>query len=223
MQDLSLGEDIFEWTGISEVLLNPYWKISLTSPARVVEVRNNANSRGIVLLGAVEAVVDSIISTSKGAVGNTTIFTGTNMVILGLTIEEIQESLIRIDSKAEASDELRKNAEAMITKLQNRLRSSDFNMKFDADEECDYIIFGRRNFLLVSGREKFVLVHRQQISVRTGESKLVQIDPVDGILVASKKRVLNLGNLSPTFNLGGMIGEFGVNITSSVLDHILWD
>jgi hypothetical protein len=93
----------------------------------------------------------------------------------------------------------------------------------DDGDEFHHIIFGRRNFFLIGGiqNKKFVLIHNKQISIRDGESKLVQIDPIEGIIIAKKDQVLNFGGRKN--NLGSLIGEFGVNIASSVLDHILWD
>jgi hypothetical protein len=223
MKELSLGADFFEWTGPSEVLITPYWKVNITSPAMVVSVNEDGISRGLVLLSKVEAVVDTIVPTSKGAFGNTTIFNGTNLVILGLKVTDINDSLSRANPTIEESSNWREEAEAIITKLQKRVKSHDINFKFNGDEDFDYIIFGRRNFLLVGGSEKFVLIHRKQIAVRSGEEKLVQIDPEDGILVANKNDILNLGGYASKFNLGGILGEFGITIASSVLDHMLWD
>ncbi|MFW9779850.1 MAG: hypothetical protein ACFFE8_13425 [Candidatus Heimdallarchaeota archaeon] len=223
MRSLSLGEEFFEWTGNKEVLKTPYWKVTITSPAMVVSVNENLKPRGIVILGKVEAIVDTIVPTSEGAFGNTTIFDGTNLVILGLTIDDLKDSLFSRGHASESTHEWKQDAQAMIRKLQNRIRSKDFHFELDGDEDFEYVVFGKRNFLLVGDSKKFVLIHRKQIAIRSGEEKLVQIDPIEGILVANKNEVLNIGGYSTSLNLGGMLSDLGLRIASSVLDHVLWD
>ncbi|MFW9855080.1 MAG: hypothetical protein ACFFFG_08460 [Candidatus Thorarchaeota archaeon] len=223
MRSLSLGEEFFEWTGKKEVLKTPYWKVTITSSAIVVSVNEDLKPRGIVILGKVEAIADTMVPTSEGAFGNTTIFNGTNLVILGLTIDDVKDSLFSRGYTSESTHEWRENAQSMIRKLQRRFKSNDFHFDLDGNEDFDYVVYGRRNFLLVGDSKKFVVIHRKQIAIRSGEEKLVQIDPIEGILVANKNGVLNIGGYSTTFNLGGLLSELGLHIASSVLDHVLWD
>jgi hypothetical protein len=132
--------------------------------------------------------------------------------------------LVESDLPAEEAQEFRNQAETIISKFKRRVEDPDMNISLDdEDDEFRHMIFGRRNFFLLGGlrSKKFVLIHKKQISIRDGEYKLVQIDPVEGILIAKRDQVLNFGGARN--NLGSLVGEFGVNIASSVLDHIFWD
>ncbi len=224
MRTIQLNDVIFDWYGKPEILYTPFYKVTLTEPTKIMEIITDSTN-GIVILGKIEAIVDAIIFTESGAVGNTTTFSGTNLVILGLPIIELEKFLSKSDLNELEAQELRRQAEAMISKFKSRIEDPDsrINISFgENDEEHEHIIFGRRNFLLVGSKEKFVLIHKKQISVREGEEKLVQIDPIDGIIIAKKDKVMNIGGTARS-NLGSLLGEFGVNIASSVLDHILWD
>ncbi|MFX0173491.1 MAG: hypothetical protein ACFE9L_16485 [Candidatus Hodarchaeota archaeon] len=225
LRTLQLGNDIYDWYGASEVLTTSLYKINLVEPVKIMKVITDSSKEGIVILGRIEAIVDSIIYTSShGAVGNITTFSGTNLVVLGLSIAQLNHSIkksILIDSEV---FRLKHEAQSMISKLKKRIEDpySSLNIDFDDDGESDFIIFGRRNFLLIGGDNNFVLIHKKQIIVRKGDQKLVQVDSKDGILVAENEKVLQIGG-SARHKLGSLLGEFGVNIASSVLDQILWD
>jgi hypothetical protein len=83
MKTIHLGEILYDWQGEPEILATPHYKITLPKPAKIMEITTDfPTSDGIVILGDVEAIVDSIVYTkSHGAVGNTTNFKGTNRVI----------------------------------------------------------------------------------------------------------------------------------------------
>jgi hypothetical protein len=222
---LQLGNDIFDWHGTPEILATSLYKINLVEPVRIMEVITDSNKEGIVILGRIEAVVDSIIYTSShGAVGNTTTFSGTNLVVLGLSIAQLDQSIRKSILTETESFRLKHEAQSMISKLKKRIEDpfSSINIDFDDDRESDFIIFGRRNFLLIGGDNNFVLLHKKQITVRKGDRKLVQVDSKDGIPVAEHEKVLQIGG-SARHNLGSILGGFGVNIASSVLNEILWD
>ena len=224
MRTIQLKDEIFDWQGKPEILYTPFYKVTSTETTRIIEIITDT-TKGIVILGPIEAVVDAIIYTESGAVGNSTTFSSTNLVILGLPISELEDSLVKSALNEQEAQKLRSQAEAMISKFKSRIKDPDsrINISFsETDDKHEHIIFGRRNFLLIGFREKFVLIHKKQISVREGESKLVQIDPVEGIVIAKRDKVLNFGGTSKN-NLGPLLGEIGVNIASSVLDQILWD
>ncbi len=224
MKTIHLKYEIFDWQETREILYTPFYKVTPTEPTKIIEIITDS-TKGIVILGPIEAVVDAIIYTESGAVGNTTTFSGTNLVILGLPISKLEDSLTKSAINEQEAQKLKRQAEAMISKFKRRIEDTDsrINISFgEKDEEHEYIIFGRRNFLLIGSKEKFVLIHNKQISVREGEEKLVQIDPVEGIVIAKKNKVMNIGGTARN-NLGSLLGEFGVNIASSVLDQIIWD
>ncbi|MFX1507318.1 MAG: hypothetical protein ACFFDC_14645 [Promethearchaeota archaeon] len=225
MKTIHLGETLYDWRGEPNILSTPHYKITITSPAKIMEVTTDFQTNdGIVILGNVEAIVDSIVYTkSHGAIGNTTNFKGINLVILGLSIADLENFLVKSDIPVEEAQKFRNQAEAIISKFKRRVEDPNMNISLDDEEEFHHMIFGRRNFFLLGGlhNKKFVLIHKKQISIRDGEYKLVQIDPVEGITIAKRDQVLNIGGARN--NLGSLIGEFGVNIASSVLDHIFWD
>ncbi|MHA2245101.1 MAG: hypothetical protein ACXADY_09040 [Candidatus Hodarchaeales archaeon] len=224
MKTIQLKDEIFDWKGTREILYTPFYKVSPTEPIRIIEIITD-KTKGIVILGSIEAVVDALIYTESGAVGNTTTFSGTNLAILGLPISELEDSLAKSDLNEKEAQKLKSQAEAMISKFKGCIEDTDSRMNIsfgEMDDEHEHIIFGRKNFLLIGSKEKFVLIHKKQISVREGENKLVQIDPVEGIIIAERDKVLNFGGTSRN-NLGSLLGEFGVTIASSVLNQILWD
>ncbi|MFX1515305.1 MAG: hypothetical protein ACFFC6_03290 [Promethearchaeota archaeon] len=226
MKTIQLGEDLYDWFGDPEILSTPYYKVLLPKSAKIMEIiTDSPSTHGIIILGDVEVVVDSVVySKSHGAVGNTTNFVGINLVILGLSITSLENSLKTCTLLENELQELKNQAEAIISKFKRRVEDPKMNISLnDEDDEFHHMIFGRRNFFLVGGihDKKFVLIHKKQISIREGEYKLIQIDPVEGITIAKRDQVLNIGGARN--NLGSLIGEFGVNIASSVLDHIFWD
>lgn len=223
MRTIQLKDEIYDWHGKAEILHTPLYKITLTEPAKIMEIITDS-SNGIVILGRVEAIVDAIVYTdSHGAVGSTTTFSGTNLVILGLPITDFEGSLKKSDLDDQERLHWKNEAYMMIRKIKRRIEDPGLRMHLDFkdDEEFDYFIFGRRNFLLVGSERKFVLIHNKQISVRDGERKLVQVGQ-DGIVITKRNKVLNIGGTSRN-NLGSLLGEFGVNIASLVLDQIIWD
>jgi hypothetical protein len=225
LHTLQLGNDIYDWHGTPEILATSLYKINLVEPVKVMEVITDSNKEGIVILGRIEAVVDSIIYTSShGAVGSTTFFSGTNLVVLGLSITQLDHSIKRSNLTDPESLRWKHEAQLMISKLKKRIEDPDssININFDDDGENDFIIFGRRNFLLIGGANNFVLIHKKQISVRKGDKKLVQVDSKDGILIAEHDKVFHISGTS-RHNLGSLLGEFGLNIASSVLKEVLWE
>lgn len=227
MKSITLGEEIFDWFGGTELVSTSFFKFTLPETAKImrVEVKTDSLHQGIVILGPVKAVIDSVVYTnSHGAIGNTTNFVGTNLVILGLSIDQLEESLKICNIDGEEALRWREEAQTMISKLKDKIFCSNtkFTLEFDEEKTPEYIIFGRRNFLLIGSDQKFVLIHKKQISVREGEYKLIQIDSQDGIIIAKKDNVFHIGGHSRN-SFGSLIGEFGVNIASSVLNEIIWD
>lgn len=226
MKTIHLGETLYNWQGEPDIISTPHYKIIIPGYAKIMEITTDFQANdGIVILGNVEAIVDSIVYTkSHGAVGNTTNFKGINLVILGLSITDLESSLVKSDLPVKEVQEFKSQAEAIISKFKRRVEDPNMNISLDdEDDEFRHMIFGRRNFFLVGGlhSKKFVLIHKKLISIRDGEHKLIQIDPVEGITIAKRDKVFNIGGARN--NLGSLIGEFGVNIASSVLDQILWD
>lgn len=225
MRTFQLQDEIFDYQGKPEILYTPFYKIT-TESAKIMEIVTDTYMNGIVILGPVEALVDTIIYTeSHGAVGNTTTFTGTNLVILNLLITELEEFLLKSQLNDQEKLHWKNKADKMISKLKHRIEDPDtcMNVSFgeEEDEDLGHIIFGRRNFLLIGSEKKFVLINKQQVTVREGERKLVQVDKDDGVLIANSDNVLNIGGTSRS-NLGSLLGNFGINIASSVLDQILY-
>ncbi|MHA2075865.1 MAG: hypothetical protein ACXACU_18495 [Candidatus Hodarchaeales archaeon] len=223
MNDIQLKDDFYEWTGSSEILKSSYFKVSPETKAKIIGVESDISNEGVIIIGNVKAIIDSLIFTkSHGAVGNTISFSGTNLVILGLSIADLHEFLTKIELSEQNYSSLKEKAESMISKFNRTLSSPKTSINMDQNEdEMQYIIFGKRNFLLITSENKFVLIHNKQISIRKGEHKLVQIDPHEGILIAEKNKVFNIGG---SLTKGrSILGEFGVNIANSVLENILWD
>ncbi len=222
MKTIQLGDDLYDWHGDAEIISTPFYKITLIEPVKIMEVITDDSTNGIVILGRIEAVVDSIIYTeSHGAVGNTTNFSGKNLVVLGLPITQLTNNIKQSVTSENDTQQWKVEAQLMIKKLKMRIEDPDSSFHVNFDDHHEHVIFGRRNFLLVGSEKKFVLIHKRQISVREGETKLVQIDQ-EGIIIAKNQRVFHLGSASRN-NCGNILGEFGVNVASTVLDQILWD
>lgn len=221
MNDIQLKDDFYEWTGNSEILKCPYFKVTLKNSVKIIGVETDISTEGVIILGKVEAIVDSLVFTkSHGAVGNTVSFSGTNLVIFGLPIADLQKFLAKSELTEQAYSSLKDEADSMISKLNKTIGSQKTSIDLDHEDEMEYIIFGKRNFFLITSKNKFVLVHNKQIAIRKGESKLVQIDPKNGIVIAEKNKVLNIGGSISTGR--SILGEFGLNIANSVLENILW-
>lgn len=222
MNDIQLKDDFYEWTGSPEILKSSHFKVTLRNSVKIIGIETDFSTEGVIILGKVEAIVDSLVFTkSHGAVGNTISFSGTNLVIIGLTIADLQEYLSKSELTEQDYSLLKDEADSMISKLNKTIGSPKTSINLDHEDEMEYIIFGKRNFFLITSKNKFVLVHNNQIAIRKGESKLVQIDQQDGILIAERDRVFNIGGSISTGR--SMLGEFGVNIANSVLENILWD
>ncbi len=222
MNDIQLRDDFYEWTGNPEILKSSYFKVTLENKVRIIGIETDFSTEGVIILGKVKAIVDSLVFTkSHGAVGNTISFSGTNLVIIGLTIADLQDSLTKSELTKQDYSLLKDEADSMISKLNKTIMSPKTSINLDHEDDMEYIIFGKRNFFLIASKNKFVLVHNNQIAIRKGESKLVQIDHQDGILIAERDKVLNIGGSVSTGR--SMLGKFGVNIANSVLENILWD
>ncbi|MCK4849114.1 MAG: hypothetical protein KAT16_08825, partial [Candidatus Heimdallarchaeota archaeon] len=96
------------------------------------------------------------------------------------------------------------------------------SISIDSDSDPKYIIFGRKNFFLISSSEELVLIHKKQISVRKKDSNLVQIDAKNGITIVDKEKVLKIGGPGTKLN-HSILGELGVNIASKVLENLIWE
>ncbi len=220
MRSVQLGERIYEWIDSPEILSTDYYKISARNPLKLIEVITD-ELHGVILLGKVEAIVDTLIYNNEhGDIGTTVEFSGTNLVIFGLTLKNIGDSIITYNPPDEEKEFLFSEAKKIIAKLKSTIIDKKASINFDEDDEdLKYIIFGRRRFLLVGSETNVVLIHDKQIAVRKGESKLVLIDPVEGIIVAEKDKYLKIGGKGGYSGLGNL----GVNIASSILDGLLWE
>ena len=77
---------------------------------------------------------------------------------------------------SEESLRVENEASKIIKKVKMRLSDGSTDISIDSDSEPKYIIFGRKNFFLISSSKELVLIHKKQISVRKSDSNLVQID-----------------------------------------------
>ncbi|NHJ00864.1 MAG: hypothetical protein EAX86_01925 [Candidatus Heimdallarchaeota archaeon] len=222
MKRIHLGEEIYEWIDTPDILSTVYFKVKGKESIKLIEVRVDKDLTGVILLGRVEVIVDALIySNTHGDVGTTVEFTGKNLVIFGLTVENITKSIMNYYPTEEETHFLYDEANAMIAKLESTLKDKKASIDFDEDDSnAKYIIFGKRRFLLVGSENNIVLIYDKQIAVRKGESKLILIDPVEGIVIAENEKLLKIGGGKSGYSI---LGELGVNIASSVLDGILWD
>ena len=220
---IQLEPEIYEWQGAPEILKENYFKINRTSSIYIKELSIDTKYKGVVLVGDVEVLVDTIIYTqSQGAFGDTIQFNGVNLVILGLKLEDIQSY---INSASLSADEILKvdnEASKIIRKMKTRLGDDSTNISMETDSDPKYIIFGRKNFFLVSTANELVLIHKKRVSVRKKDSNLVQIDSDTGITIVDKDKCFNIGGPGTKLN-HSILGDLGVKISSIVLDNLVWE
>ena len=223
---INIGEEVYQVTSTAKIIESQNYSITpLDESFYFVDLLIDNIPKGCILIGKIKATVDSLVYTKKyGAIGNPTIFQGSNLTVMGLYKEELEEKFtIKGISDLETVKSIRTEAENMISKVKSKICSSSSKIEFDdKDDDCKYIIIGRRNFVLVGGRDKFVLVTKQHIAVRSGENSLVRISPEAGIEIANGDKVLNIGRGSP-FNLESVLGGLGVRIASTILDEMVWE
>lgn len=223
---IDIGEEVFQVIGNSKIIESQNYSVApLNESFYIVDLLIDNIPKGCILIGKIKAIVDSLVYTKKyGAIGNPTIFQGSNLTVMGLYRDELEEKFtVNQITTAETIISVRLEAESMISKVKNKIWGPKSKIEFnEKDEDCKYIIIGRRNFVLVGGREKFVLVTKQHIVVRSGEENLVRISPEEGIEIANGDKVLNIGRGSP-FNLESILGGLGVRIASTILDEMVWE
>lgn len=223
MTEIELGPEIYEWKGKTEILTEDYFKVIKTSPIYIKELTIDFKLKGIVIVGAVEVLVDTVIYTqSQGAFGDTVQFMGLNLVIAGLTVENLQENVKIVSLNSEESLRVENEASKIIKKVRMRLSDGSTEISVDSETDPKYIIFGRKNFFLISSSKELVLIHKKQISVRKSDSNLVQIDAKNGITIVDKEKCLQIGGPGTKLN-HLMLGELGVNIASKVLENLIWE
>jgi hypothetical protein len=223
MITLELGQDIYEWSDPSTVLIEDYYKIVTNQILYLKEVISDSDLRGVVLIGDLNIIVDSVIYTkSQGAFGETTHFQGSTLVVFGLEISMIESSIRKVVLDTEKVNALNQEADQILNKVKTNLACETTNIHFDDDPETKYIIFGRKNFFLIGSKSNFVLIHKKQVSIRKGNNNLVQIDKNKGITISNKEKVLRIGgtNYDSAFSC---LGELGVNIASKVLESLVWE
>ncbi|MHA1973849.1 MAG: hypothetical protein ACTSW1_12705 [Candidatus Hodarchaeales archaeon] len=217
-----LGDTFFEWCGGSEILRTNHYKITLNEHPLLIGLNIDSEYEGIVILGKIQIVVDTLSHNAKyGAVGNTINFQGTNLVIIGLSLEDLDRQITEKVLDESSFNSNLKQAELMIGKLRSTLDRPDVNINLDEDEENFYIVFARRNFFLMGTDSKTIVINNKQISIKEGEHKLVEIDPVNGILIANSEKVFSLGTF--TKDKMSVLGEFGVNLASGILRNLVWE
>ncbi len=218
-----MRKETYKWTGQSTVLIEDYFKIITDKTLYLKEIISDSELQGIVLLGNLNIVVDSIVYTqSHGAFGETTHFSGSSLVVFGLKISDIESSLKESVLSSEELMKINQEADQIPGKVKTNLEDETTNIQFDDDPEMKYIIFGRSNFFLIGSSNQFVLIHKKQLSIKKGENSLIQIDKSKGIVIANKERILRIG--SPTSDSAfSFLGELGVNIASKVLESLVWE
>ena len=220
---MELESEVYEWRGTPEILIEDYFKVMKTSSIYIKELTIDSKHKGIVIVGDVEVLVDTVIYTqSQGAFGETIQFMGSNLVIIGLTLEDLQQQTNIITLNSEESLRVENEASQIIKKAKMRMSDESANISIDSDSDPKYIIFGRKNFFLIGSKEELVLIHKKQISVRKKDSKLVQIDAKNGITIVDKEKFLRIGGCGTKLD-HSILGELGVNIASKVLGNLIWE
>ncbi len=220
---LELGDELYSWRGSPEILDEKYFKVRNLDKLHFVELQSNSELNGVVLIGKISVIVDSVIYTrSHGAIGETTEFIGSSLAILGLELADVQESLYKVNGDSNETEGIWSEANKLIYKLRKSLTKKETKIQIDNDSDVKYIIFGKSNLFLLGSTDNFVLIHKKKISVRKGENSLVQVDPHDGITIATEDRCIRLGTQKDSSDLS-FLGDLGVNIASKVLDSIVWD
>ncbi|MHA1978909.1 MAG: hypothetical protein ACW98F_13820 [Candidatus Hodarchaeales archaeon] len=223
MIELELGNQIYSWNGPSEILDEKYFQVKNLAKLHLLELKSDSELSGIVLLGKISIVVDSIVYTqTHGAIGETTEFIGSSLVILGLELTSLQQSVNMVTDDSIEAKNIKKEANQLIGKLRDNLTNKSTNIHFDKDSDISYIIFGKSDLFLLGSSDHIVLIHKKKISVRKGENSLVQVDPHDGITIVNEDKCFRIGSQRKGADLS-ILGELGVNIASKVLDAIVWD
>jgi hypothetical protein len=223
LNTLNLGEETYSWIGKADFLREDYFKITKADDLYVKEITSNFNVDGIILIGNLSVTVDSVIySSSNGACGDTYQFNGKSLVILGITMKELEASskisLLK-DPRKQIIDD---RANEFIDNLREKILRDNCSISFDKDEEMKYIIFGKHDFFLIGNTSQFVLIHKKHISIRKGEEKLVEISPEIGIRISDKKKSFSI-NRPQDDSSYSILGDIGVNIASTILENLIWD
>ncbi len=221
--ELELGDQIFSWNGSSEILDEKYFQVKKLENINLIELTSDSKLDGVVLVGKISIVVDSVVYTqSHGAIGETTEFLGSSLAILGLKLTDVQKFLHKEFYDSHEAESIRKEANQLIGKLRDNLTNKTTNINFEKDSDVSYIIFGKSNLFLLGSTDQVILIHKKKISVRKGENSLVQVDPHNGITIANEEKCIRIGSQRKGTDLS-FLGELGVNIASKVLDSILWE
>ncbi len=223
MITLELGDQIYSWQGSTQIIDGTYYQVNSVDKLNVIELKGNGGISGVVLVGKVSIIVDTIIYTqSHGAIGETTEYVGSSLAILGLELSTLKQFLQEEIFDSEVSATVRREADQLISKLKDNLTNKSTNIQFEKDSDINYIIFGKSNLFLIGSTNEFVVIHKKKISVRKGENSLVQVDPIDGIVIANREKCLRIGSQSQGKDLS-FLGNLGVNFASKILDAIVWD
>ena len=223
MITLELGDQVYSWDGPPEILEEKYYQVGSLEKLQLIELKSDSELNGVVLIGKIRIVVDSIVYTqSHGAIGETTEFIGSSLAILGLELNTLQQYLVKTNNNLVEIESIKKEANHLISKLKENLTNKNTNIQFDKDSDISHIIFGKKNLFLLGSADHVVLIHKKKISVRKGENSLVQVDPFDGIIIANEVKCFRIGSYKKGSNLS-ILGDLGVNIASKVLDSIIWD
>ena len=223
MKTIELEPEIYEWQGTPEILAENYFKVMKSSSIYIKELIIDSRHKGVVIVGNVEVIADTMIYTkSQGAFGETIQFMGSNLVIIGLTLEDLHQRVSMVTLNSEESLRVENEAYNIIKKAKMRLSDESVTISIDSDPDPKYIIFGRKNFFLVASNNELVLIHKKQISVRKKDSKLVQIDAKDGITIVDKEKCLRIGGSGTKLD-HSVLGNLGVNIASKVLENLIWE
>lgn len=223
MITFELEPEIYEWQGTPEILIEDYFKVEKTSSIYIKELTIDSKRKGIVIVGDVEVLVDTVIYTqSQGAFGETIQFMGSNLVIIGLTLEDLQQQISIVTLNSDESLRVENEASQIIKKAKMRMGDGSADISIDSDSDPKYIIFGRNNFFLIASNKELVLIHKKQISVRKGDSKLVQIDTKNGVTIVDKEKCLRIGGSGSKLD-HSVLGSLGVNIASKVLENLIWE
>lgn len=222
MIELGLGDQVYSWQGDHSFLNEKYFQINVNGKLNLLELRGTSKIHGVVLVGKISIIVDSVIYTqSHGAIGETTEFVGSSLAILGMNINSIQQSL-KEEIDPNHSESIKTEADQLITKLRDSLTNKVTNVQFEEDSDGSYVIFGKSDLFLVGSSNELVVVHKKKISVRNGETSLVQVDPKEGIIIANDDECIQIGSKGKGSDLS-ILGSLGINFASKILDSIIWD
>jgi hypothetical protein len=220
---LELAEETHSWRELTPILNEKYFRISNNGEIYLKEIKSNSKLNGVVLVGEIDILVDTVVYTqSQGAFGETLQFIGSSLVILGVQLKDFDENIRDIILPHETELKVREKAEKLLKKVKNRINDDSVHLEIGEDPEVQYIIYGLKDFFLVGSTKNIVLIHKKQISVRTGENNLVQVDPENGVTIVNKEKCLRVKGPS-TESSESVLGEIGVSFASKILETFIWD